>query len=286
MDYNIQFHAAYFLVFCSERQRVLESGIMDTNENLKTVPHYDFYDYSTFWSGRNYEDASDKIAVTALLKKTVSRNSIVDVGAGLGRLVPCYAHLFRQVTLVDPSSIQLKRTETEIGQTYPNVSFLQGTAEHLPLADESVDAIVCVRVSHHIPDIAVPVAEYRRVLAPGGYLIFEIANKINVKSRVRAFLKMKSKELNDQDPVSVKDKAPESSIAFVNHNPNTIAKILKKEGFEIVSIRSVSNFRWTLFKKIFPISWLLFFERMAQTLLAPAWFGPSIYFLARKKPLK
>jgi ubiquinone/menaquinone biosynthesis C-methylase UbiE len=253
------------------------------NQDIQKEAHYDVYDYSTFWHGRNYEDLSDKVAIDRLLKKTTMRNRIIDVGGGLGRLVPCYIHLYKEAVLIDPSSVQLARTEKEIGERYPNLSFLQGTAEHLPYADGTIDTIVCVRVSHHIPDIAVAFAEYHRVLKSEGYLIMEIANKLHVKSRIKAMLKGKTKELHSAAPVSARQHSTDASIAFVNHNPKAIAQLLEKQGFEVITILSASNFRSGFLKKALPLSFLMFWERLLQRPLAGLWFGPSIYFFARKK---
>jgi ubiquinone/menaquinone biosynthesis C-methylase UbiE len=45
-------------------------------------------------------------------------------------------------------------------------------AERLPFADESFDLVVGHAVLHHIPDLAGAFAEFARVLAPGGTLLF------------------------------------------------------------------------------------------------------------------
>lgn len=256
---------------------------MDDQENSKPEAHYDAYDYSTFWGGRDYENLSDRMAVTRLLRIVTPHDYIIDVGGGLGRLVPCYIDAYQHAALIDPSSVQLKKTQEYIGETYPNLSFIQGTAERLPLPDQSVDTILCVRVSHHIPHIAVAFAEYHRVLRPGGYVIMEIANKLHVKSRMKAFFTGKGKELASDVPVAVRVKGDEGSIPFVNHNPKNIARLFTESGFEIVSILSASNFRSGFLKSHIPLSFLLSLERLLQGRLGSLWFGPSIYFLVRKE---
>lgn len=44
----------------------------------------------------------------------------------------------------------------------------RGGAEHLPLADQSVDVCISDNVFEHLPDVPAVVAEIRRVLRPGG----------------------------------------------------------------------------------------------------------------------
>ncbi|MBP6004843.1 MAG: class I SAM-dependent methyltransferase [Pyrinomonadaceae bacterium] len=46
-----------------------------------------------------------------------------------------------------------------------------GDAALLPLADESVDTVLCTEVMEHVPDPEKTIAEFARVLRPGGTLI-------------------------------------------------------------------------------------------------------------------
>ncbi len=249
----------------------------------KDVAYYDFYDYDTFWTDRQYEHKSEVITISNFLKKITVRGAIADVGGGLGRLAPYYAPKYKEATLLDPSGVQLNRTKERIGSEYPNLKFVQGVAEQMPFKDNSLDTIICVRISHHIPNFSQPILEFKRTLLPGGYLILEIANKLHVKAQFRALKSRKLKELNSPEYVStgVKDKI--NNIAFGNHNPKTIKQDLEKSGFEIISVRSVSNFRSAFIKKVFPLPVVLFFERTLQAFLGKMLFGPSIFFLARKK---
>lgn len=47
----------------------------------------------------------------------------------------------------------------------------QADAEHLPLADGSVDLVVTRGVLHHLPDVVGALAEWHRVLRPGGAVV-------------------------------------------------------------------------------------------------------------------
>jgi ubiquinone/menaquinone biosynthesis C-methylase UbiE len=48
---------------------------------------------------------------------------------------------------------------------------LQADATRLPLADGSVDTVVTRGVLHHLPDVAAALAEWRRLLRPGGAVV-------------------------------------------------------------------------------------------------------------------
>ena len=54
--------------------------------------------------------------------------------------------------------------------------WMQADAQHLPLASASVDAVVSTESFHWFPDPDAALAEFHRVLAPGGRLLVGMAN--------------------------------------------------------------------------------------------------------------
>lgn len=52
------------------------------------------------------------------------------------------------------------------------VQLLAGSAEHIPLSDRSIDTIVSTWTACSIPEFAIGLGEMRRVLKPGGRLLF------------------------------------------------------------------------------------------------------------------
>jgi ubiquinone/menaquinone biosynthesis C-methylase UbiE len=56
-------------------------------------------------------------------------------------------------------------------QRLPDHVVIEGDVEHLPFADGSFGTVLCTEVIEHIPDPTAALAEYRRVLKPGGVLI-------------------------------------------------------------------------------------------------------------------
>ncbi|MEV4640088.1 class I SAM-dependent methyltransferase [Actinoplanes sp. NPDC049548] len=93
------------------------------------------------------------------------RPRVLDLGAGTGKLTRAIAARGLPVTAVDPSDGML----TELRRVLPGVPAHIGTAEHLPLPDHSVDAVVCAQAWHWV-DLAHAVPETARVLSPGGRL--------------------------------------------------------------------------------------------------------------------
>jgi SAM-dependent methyltransferase len=238
---------------------------------------YDGYNYSNFWEGREYEDGADKMAISALLSRIPkSYGSVVDVGGGMGRVVEVYAPRAEKIDIVDSSKEQLEQAHVR-NDKVKNLNCSVGFVDKIPFPDESFDTMICIRVFHYIHDSEKALQEMSRVLKPGGHLILEIPNKHHAWNRIQRLLFWR-RASSSNVPVSEDD--------FVNHDPREIAGVLKKNGFHVLEIRSVSNFRSPFLKKIFSASFLLRLERRLQRPLRNIWFGPSIYFFAEKENLK
>lgn len=100
------------------------------------------------------------------------RIEIVDVGCGSGEITRRLADLYPQAQLLGldilESSVELARRDSQSFTT--RVSYRQGDAYALALADASVDLLVCRHMSQSVPDFAKIIDEFTRVLKPGGWL--------------------------------------------------------------------------------------------------------------------
>ena len=56
------------------------------------------------------------------------------------------------------------------------LAVVQGVARRLPFADDSFDRVSCIGSLEHYPDASVALREIRRVLAPGGRVLFTVPN--------------------------------------------------------------------------------------------------------------
>jgi len=91
--------------------------------------------------------------------------TVLDLGAGTGKLTRALAARGLDVVAVDPAPNMLAQLSSAI----PGAIVSVGTAEDIPLADASVDAIVVGQAWHWVDqDRAVP--QVARVLRPGGTL--------------------------------------------------------------------------------------------------------------------
>jgi ubiquinone/menaquinone biosynthesis C-methylase UbiE len=240
---------------------------------------YEGYNYLDFWKGRDYENDADKMAVSRLLSMIKGpREKLIDIGAGMGRISPLYETDWDEFVLLDTSKDQIDAAKKNIIHQ-KKAKFIVGMVESIPFPDLSFNTIVCIRTFHYVADTTATIKEISRILKPGGYVILEIPNKLHFKNRFDAILGKNSSSIFSANPINITTK---DSGLFLNHNPKTILKLLKSNNFSVIEVLSVSNFRSNFIKKNFPTSFLMKLEKLTQKALAPMWFGPSIYFLARK----
>ena len=103
--------------------------------------------------------------VRGLVAKYATKNApILDAGCGTGLNL---RHLPKGSVGLDinPRNLEILR------ERLPNHTLVEGDVEALPFEDGSFGTILCTEVLEHIPDPAAALAEYRRVLQPGGVLI-------------------------------------------------------------------------------------------------------------------
>jgi ubiquinone/menaquinone biosynthesis C-methylase UbiE len=97
---------------------------------------------------------------------------VLDIGIGSGLNLPFYARNAREIFGLDPSLPLLTRARSKAPRAQTPVHILEGSAERIPLADHSMDTIVMTWTGCSIPEIGAALAEMRRVLRPGGRLLF------------------------------------------------------------------------------------------------------------------
>ena len=91
--------------------------------------------------------------------------TVVDLGAGTGKFLPRLTATGARVVAVEPVAAMRQ----QLLKAHPEVIALEGAADRMPLADGSVDAVVCAQ-SFHWFATAEALAEIHRVLKPGGRL--------------------------------------------------------------------------------------------------------------------
>jgi ubiquinone/menaquinone biosynthesis C-methylase UbiE len=101
-----------------------------------------------------------------------ARGRVLEIGIGSGPNLPLYGREVMELQGVDPSPYLLAHARRTAGWLPFPVRLLEQSAEHLPLADASVDTAVVTWSLCSIPDPLAALREVHRVLAPGGRVRF------------------------------------------------------------------------------------------------------------------
>jgi ubiquinone/menaquinone biosynthesis C-methylase UbiE len=103
---------------------------------------------------------------------SAAEGRVLEVGIGSGLNLPLYGVKVRHVTGLDPSPGLLARAARRGVRRDLGLDLVEGSAERLPFPDRSFDCVVMTWTGCSIPDIAGAYGEIRRVLRPGGCLVF------------------------------------------------------------------------------------------------------------------
>lgn len=97
---------------------------------------------------------------------------VAEVGAGTGLNFPHYPVSVREVMAVEPEPYLRGRAMRAAASAPVPVTVSEGTAAELPAADSEFDAVVVSGVLCSVADVPAALAEFSRVLRPGGQLRF------------------------------------------------------------------------------------------------------------------
>ena len=101
-----------------------------------------------------------------------ARGRVLEIGAGTGLNVDHYPDDIETLVLAEPAQPMAARIDVTDREGDTPVSIVLARAEELPFADDSFDTVVSTMVLCTVEDPDRALAEIRRVLAPGGRLLF------------------------------------------------------------------------------------------------------------------
>jgi ubiquinone/menaquinone biosynthesis C-methylase UbiE len=97
---------------------------------------------------------------------------VLEIGAGTGANLRLYGPAVESLTLTEPEMPMLRRLQRTAAQQAPTATVLRAPAEDLPFEDDSFDVAVSTLVLCGVDDQPRALRELRRVLRPGGQLLF------------------------------------------------------------------------------------------------------------------
>ncbi len=231
---------------------------------------YEGADYEAFWRGaaKHQLDKMERAVVSDALPRG---RAIADIGAGFGRLGDCYVDKFETVHMVEPASNLRESAEKLWGD---RIKTHDASVYQLPFRDGELDAVLMVRVFHHLGEPQRALAEIHRVLSPGGILVFNFSNKRNPARILRYLLR--------QGPNPFSHEMEEYAPTLLGHHPQVVRSLLDETGFDLldaygVGIEDKLVQRLPGLKRIMPTS-----TTMAR-LAARLHLAPTEFLRARKR---
>ena len=97
---------------------------------------------------------------------------VIEIGGGTGANLPCYGPAVESLTVTEPMVPMIRRLERRIQDDGYNAKVLRAPAEDLPFDDDAFDTAVSTLVLCGVDDQPRALRELRRVLRPGGRLLF------------------------------------------------------------------------------------------------------------------
>jgi ubiquinone/menaquinone biosynthesis C-methylase UbiE len=101
-----------------------------------------------------------------------ARGRVLEIGAGTGLNLSHYPDAIDELVLLEPSAPMADRLEARRAKLGRRAHVVSAPAEALPFDDSSFDTVVSTLVLCTVHDPEAALAEVRRVLRPGGRLLF------------------------------------------------------------------------------------------------------------------
>jgi SAM-dependent methyltransferase len=101
-----------------------------------------------------------------------ARGRVLEIGAGTGANLAHYPPSVEEVVALEPDGAMRRRLEDHLGEAAVPVSVESVTIEEAGFADHSFDTVVSTLALCSVDDLELALTQVRRLLAPGGILLF------------------------------------------------------------------------------------------------------------------
>jgi ubiquinone/menaquinone biosynthesis C-methylase UbiE len=117
---------------------------------------------------------TEKAGLRALRERLLAGagGDVLEIGGGTGANLPLYGPAVESLTITEPQPPMMQRLERTVREHRPSARVLRAPGEDLPFDDHSFDVAVSTLVLCGVDDQPRALRELRRVLRPGGRLLF------------------------------------------------------------------------------------------------------------------
>jgi SAM-dependent methyltransferase len=133
---------------------------------------------------------------------------------------------FRQVIMIDGSMSLLRQA---VEKTRGQAVYIACDVTRLPFRAASFDAVLLIRVFHHIPDSPAFLAEMHRLLSSQGQFVFSYLNKRNLKRIIKWLV-----GANKENPFSTEPGGVGTTM--MSHHPTAVKRMLTESGFSKMQV--------------------------------------------------
>ena len=98
--------------------------------------------------------------------------SVLEIGGGTGANLAHYNGKVESLVITEPEPAMFRRLQSKARDQAPLAKILRAPAEDIPFEDDTFDTVVSTLVLCGVDDQARSLREARRVLRPGGQLLF------------------------------------------------------------------------------------------------------------------
>jgi len=117
---------------------------------------------------------TEEAGVRAMRERLLAgaKGRVLEIGSGTGANLPWYGPEVESLTMTEPSTPMVRRLERRVSELGSAATVLRAPAEDLPFENGTFDVAVSTLVLCGVDDQPRALRELRRVLRPGGTLLF------------------------------------------------------------------------------------------------------------------